>query len=54
MSGKTGVDVKKIKDCVGDTHTDVENPVLKAEQDAQVGLSKGKLFYGVVLFGHVL
>ncbi|RDY06901.1 Vacuolar-sorting receptor 2 [Mucuna pruriens] len=32
-----GADLKKIKDCVGDTHADVENPVLKAEQDAQIG-----------------
>lgn len=33
-----GVDLKKVKDCVGDPHADVENPVLKAEQDAQVGI----------------
>ncbi|WJX82329.1 Vacuolar-sorting receptor 1 [Trifolium repens] len=32
-----GVDLKKIKDCVGDPHADVDNPVLKAEQDAQIG-----------------
>ncbi|KAE9591936.1 putative EGF-like calcium-binding domain, PA domain, complement Clr-like EGF [Lupinus albus] len=32
-----GFDLKKIKDCVGDPHADVENPVLKAEQDAQIG-----------------
>jgi hypothetical protein len=35
-----GVDLKKIKDCVGDPHADVDNPVLKAEQDAQVGFLK--------------
>ncbi|KAI9074291.1 hypothetical protein K1719_043118 [Acacia pycnantha] len=32
-----GVDMKRIKDCVGDPNADVENPVLKAEQDAQIG-----------------
>ncbi|KAJ7950128.1 vacuolar sorting receptor-like 1 [Quillaja saponaria] len=32
-----GVDLKKIKACVGDPEADVENPVLKAEQDAQIG-----------------
>ncbi|KAL2330570.1 hypothetical protein Fmac_018151 [Flemingia macrophylla] len=32
-----GVDLLKIKDCVGDPHADVENPVLKAEQAAQIG-----------------
>lgn len=32
-----GVDLKKIKDCVGDPLADVENPVLKAEQEAQIG-----------------
>ncbi|PWA79082.1 VACUOLAR SORTING RECEPTOR 2 [Artemisia annua] len=31
------VDVKKIRECVGDTEADVENPVLKAEQEAQIG-----------------
>jgi len=36
----TGADLKKIKDCVGDPHADVENPVLKAEQDAQVSFLK--------------
>ena len=34
---RDGVDLKKIKDCVGDTHAEVENPILKAEQDAQIG-----------------
>ncbi|KAL1360117.1 hypothetical protein HN51_005466 [Arachis hypogaea] len=32
-----GANLKKIKECVGDPHADVENPVLKAEQDAQIG-----------------
>ncbi|XP_065854707.1 vacuolar-sorting receptor 1-like [Euphorbia lathyris] len=32
-----GVDLKKINECIGDTEADVENPVLKAEQDAQIG-----------------
>ncbi|XP_027350041.1 vacuolar-sorting receptor 1-like isoform X1 [Abrus precatorius] len=32
-----GVDLKKIKDCVGDPHANVDNPVLKAEQEAQIG-----------------
>ena len=31
--------MKKIRDCVGDPNVDVENPVLKKEQDAQVGAS---------------
>jgi hypothetical protein len=49
-----GVDLKKIKDCVGDPLADVDNPVLKAEQDAQVGFLKCKLVYNIVvqLFGH--
>ena len=33
-----GVDLKKIQTCIGDTEADEENAVLKAEQDAQVGL----------------
>lgn len=32
-----GVDLKKIDECIGDPEADVENPILKAEQDAQVG-----------------
>ncbi|XP_008788526.1 vacuolar-sorting receptor 1-like [Phoenix dactylifera] len=32
-----GVDLKKINKCVGDPDADEENPVLKAEQDAQIG-----------------
>ncbi|KAJ6381556.1 hypothetical protein OIU77_030272 [Salix suchowensis] len=32
-----GVDLKKIDKCIGDTETDVENEVLKAEQDVQIG-----------------
>jgi len=32
----TDVDLKKIENCVGDPSADVDNPVLKAEQDAQV------------------
>ncbi|KAH6776883.1 vacuolar sorting receptor-like protein 1 [Perilla frutescens var. hirtella] len=32
-----GVDVKKIDECVGDTDADVDNPILKAEQEAQIG-----------------
>lgn len=35
----TGVDLKKVKDCVGDTNANSENPVLNAEQDAQVCLT---------------
>lgn len=31
------VDLKKIENCVGDPSADVDNPVLKAEQDAQIG-----------------
>eukprot|EP00270_Netrium_digitus_P020198 TRINITY_DN8230_c0_g1_i1.p1 TRINITY_DN8230_c0_g1~~TRINITY_DN8230_c0_g1_i1.p1 ORF type:complete len:646 (+),score=135.92 TRINITY_DN8230_c0_g1_i1:41-1939(+) len=32
-----GVDIRKVRDCVGDPTRDAENPVLKAEQQAQVG-----------------
>ncbi|KAL6574475.1 Vacuolar-sorting receptor 1 [Orobanche minor] len=32
-----GVDVRKIDECVGDTEADVDNPILKAEQEAQIG-----------------
>ncbi|XP_054785284.1 vacuolar-sorting receptor 1-like isoform X2 [Prosopis cineraria] len=32
-----GVDLNKIKDCIGDPLADAENPILKAEQDAQIG-----------------
>lgn len=32
-----GMDVKKIDKCIGDIDADVENPILKAEQEAQVG-----------------
>lgn len=35
----TGVDLKKINKCIGDPDADEENPVLKAEQDAQVSLT---------------
>lgn len=31
-----GIDVKEVEKCVGDPNADVENPILKAEQDAQV------------------
>ena len=33
-----GVDLKKIQKCIGNPEADEENAVLKAEQDAQVGL----------------
>ncbi|WCJ27850.1 hypothetical protein M5689_009573 [Euphorbia peplus] len=32
-----GIDLKKINECIGNTEADVENPVLKTEQDAQIG-----------------
>ncbi|QCE08444.1 vacuolar-sorting receptor 1-like [Vigna unguiculata] len=32
-----GLDIKKIERCMGDPNNDAENPVLKEEQDAQVG-----------------
>lgn len=32
-----GLDIKKIEKCMGDANADSENPVLKEEQDAQVG-----------------
>ncbi|KAL2496251.1 EGF receptor-like protein [Forsythia ovata] len=36
-----GVDVKKIDKCIRDTEVDTDNPVLKAEQESQIG--KGSL-----------
>jgi hypothetical protein len=36
----TGMDNDKINKCVGDPDADEDNPVLKAEQDAQVNLHK--------------
>ncbi|KAL9662376.1 hypothetical protein QQ045_027209 [Rhodiola kirilowii] len=33
-----GVDIKEVDKCIGDTEADVENPVLKAQQEAQVGI----------------
>ncbi|KAF0913663.1 hypothetical protein E2562_023763 [Oryza meyeriana var. granulata] len=35
-----GLDVEKINKCVGDPKADEENPILKAEQDAQIGHDK--------------
>jgi len=32
----TGLEFEKINKCIGDPKADKENPVLKAEQDAQV------------------
>uniref|UniRef100_A0A0C9RL72 TSA: Wollemia nobilis Ref_Wollemi_Transcript_12720_2298 transcribed RNA sequence n=1 Tax=Wollemia nobilis TaxID=56998 RepID=A0A0C9RL72_9CONI len=32
-----GLDNKKIEKCMGDPNADAENPILKAEQDAQIG-----------------
>ncbi|KAL8509283.1 hypothetical protein ACS0TY_016471 [Phlomoides rotata] len=32
-----GYDVRKIDDCIGDIEADDDNPVLKAEQEAQIG-----------------
>ncbi|XP_042045797.1 vacuolar-sorting receptor 1-like [Salvia splendens] len=32
-----GADLKKIDKCIGDIEADVDNPVLKAEQEAQIG-----------------
>ncbi|KAJ6803544.1 vacuolar-sorting receptor 1-like [Iris pallida] len=31
------IDLRKINDCIGDPEADEDNPVLKAEQDAQIG-----------------
>lgn len=31
-----GLDVRRIQDCIGDPTKDEDNPVLKAEQEAQV------------------
>ena len=30
------IDLKKVDKCIGDPDADVENPVLKAEQESQV------------------
>jgi hypothetical protein len=35
----SGLDHKAIDKCIGDPDADEENPVLKAEQDAQVSTS---------------
>ncbi|KAM3313438.1 hypothetical protein ACQJBY_032808 [Aegilops geniculata] len=35
-----GLDMDKINKCVGDPEADEENPILKAEQDAQIGHGK--------------
>jgi len=35
--------LNKVKYCIGDPNANAENPVLKAEQDAQVGLLEGNL-----------
>ena len=35
-----GVDLKKIDKCIGDPEADMENEVLKAEQDVQVWFIK--------------
>jgi hypothetical protein len=43
-----GVDMNKIKDCIGDLNADVENPILKAEQDAQVGIPQ-RFLYGILV-----
>jgi hypothetical protein len=32
----TGLEFEKVNKCIGDPEADKENPVLKAEQDAQV------------------
>jgi len=32
----TGLEMEKINKCIGDPEADVENEILKAEQDAQV------------------
>lgn len=48
----SGLDLKKINECIGDPDADKENPVLKAEQDAQVYiiiLNKRIIIYVVVV-----
>ncbi|CAN8254675.1 unnamed protein product [Cochlearia groenlandica] len=32
-----GIDLKKVDKCIGDPEADVENPILKAEQESQIG-----------------
>lgn len=49
----TGMDLRKIKDCVGDPQADADNPVLKAEQDAQVNNFCSNL-YLILLYGLAL
>ncbi|KAL0714266.1 hypothetical protein Bca4012_021245 [Brassica carinata] len=36
------IDLKKVDKCIGDPDADVENSILKAEQESQVGLPVGK------------
>lgn len=46
----SGVDLEKINDCVGDPDADVENRVLKAEQDLQVSFLKCKKTKTITVF----
>jgi len=40
----TGIDSKKLDKCMGDPDADLDNPVLKEEQDAQVNYSFTSVF----------
>jgi len=49
----TGVDLKKVKDCVGDPTSNLDNPVLNNEQDSQVCLvAEYGLLLGLFLFSN--
>jgi len=41
----TGIDSKKLDKCMGDPDADLDNPVLKEEQDAQVNISHFHLYF---------
>lgn len=45
----SGIDLKKVDKCIGDPEADVENPILKAEQESQVCLFVTHWFYSSLL-----
>jgi hypothetical protein len=38
LSCNVGIDVDKVRECMGDPEADTENAILRGEQDAQVFL----------------
>ena len=43
------IDLKKVDKCIGDPDADVENPILKAEQESQVCLLVTSWLYSSLL-----